>query len=128
MRRSSISLPGLEEPLSLWPNSALTPPKWLVCDELSLLLWESSRLARLAWAAGVPSLAVRHLIFRLGILVLAAGAALAQGGRMTLETSAFSPGQPIPQKYSCEGADVSPPLTWSAPPPGTKSFALIVDD
>lgn len=47
---------------------------------------------------------------------------------MTLETSAFSPGQPIPQKYSCEGADVSPPLTWSAPPPGTKSFALIVDD
>jgi Raf kinase inhibitor-like YbhB/YbcL family protein len=34
----------------------------------------------------------------------------------------------IPAKYTCEGDDVSPPLAWSDPPAGTKSFALIVDD
>jgi Raf kinase inhibitor-like YbhB/YbcL family protein len=34
----------------------------------------------------------------------------------------------IPAKYTREGADVSPPLAWSDPPAGTKSFALVVDD
>ena len=42
--------------------------------------------------------------------------------------SAFADGQAIPQQYSCDGADQSPPLRWGEPPPGTKSFALIVDD
>lgn len=47
---------------------------------------------------------------------------------MTLESPAFAAGQPIPQKFTCEGADVSPPLRWSDPPAGTKDFALIADD
>jgi Raf kinase inhibitor-like YbhB/YbcL family protein len=34
----------------------------------------------------------------------------------------------IPAKYTCEGEDVSPPLRWSEPPPGTRSVALICDD
>jgi Raf kinase inhibitor-like YbhB/YbcL family protein len=34
----------------------------------------------------------------------------------------------IPEKFTCEGEDVSPALTWSDVPEGTKSFALIVDD
>ena len=34
----------------------------------------------------------------------------------------------IPRRYTCEGEDVSPPLTWSGVPEGTRSFALIVDD
>ena len=34
----------------------------------------------------------------------------------------------IPTKYTCEGEDRSPQLTWSDPPAGTQSFALIVDD
>ncbi len=33
----------------------------------------------------------------------------------------------IPAKYTCDGKDVSPPLSWSVPE-GTKSLALIVDD
>jgi len=53
-----------------------------------------------------------------------AGAALA----FTLQSSAFAAGGAIPAKYTCEGADVSPPLAWSGAPEGTKSFALIVDD
>jgi Raf kinase inhibitor-like YbhB/YbcL family protein len=36
--------------------------------------------------------------------------------------------QEIPAKYTCEGADVSPPLSWSGVPEGTRSLALIVDD
>ena len=45
-----------------------------------------------------------------------------------LTSSAFTHGAAIPTKYTCEGADVSPPLAWSGVPTGTKSFALIVDD
>ncbi|HWL40431.1 MAG TPA: YbhB/YbcL family Raf kinase inhibitor-like protein [Gemmatimonadaceae bacterium] len=41
---------------------------------------------------------------------------------------AFAPNGPIPAKYTCEGADVSPPLEWSGAPGTTKTFALIVDD
>jgi Raf kinase inhibitor-like YbhB/YbcL family protein len=43
-------------------------------------------------------------------------------------STAFSPGSAIPKRYTCEGDDVSPPLAWSGPPAGTKSFVLIVDD
>jgi Raf kinase inhibitor-like YbhB/YbcL family protein len=45
-----------------------------------------------------------------------------------LASSAFTANGPIPAKYTCEGADTSPPLEWSGAPSGTKSFALIVDD
>src|SRR3989304_7101444 len=47
---------------------------------------------------------------------------------MDLNSSAFSQGRAIPSKYTCEGQDVSPPLTWTETPPGTKSLALIADD
>ncbi len=41
---------------------------------------------------------------------------------------AFAAGRPIPEKYTCDGPDVSPPLAWTNAPAGTKSFALIADD
>lgn len=47
---------------------------------------------------------------------------------LTLTSTAFSHGQSIPSVYTCEGKDISPPLAWSEPPSGTKSFALISDD
>ena len=46
----------------------------------------------------------------------------------TLRSAAFSSQGAIPAKYTCEGADISPPLAWSDPPAGTKSLALVVDD
>jgi Raf kinase inhibitor-like YbhB/YbcL family protein len=46
----------------------------------------------------------------------------------TLESPSFSPQGEIPSRFTCEGADVSPALTWSGIPPGAKSLALIVDD
>jgi Raf kinase inhibitor-like YbhB/YbcL family protein len=41
---------------------------------------------------------------------------------------AFGPGGEIPFKYTGDGAELSPPLRWTDPPEGTKSFALAVDD
>jgi Raf kinase inhibitor-like YbhB/YbcL family protein len=46
----------------------------------------------------------------------------------TLTSAAFAHQSAIPTKHTCEGADVSPPLTWIDLPPGTRSLALIVDD
>ena len=45
-----------------------------------------------------------------------------------LTSPAFEQGQPIPQKHTCEGEDVSPPLAWSGVPEGTVSLAMVVDD
>ncbi len=47
---------------------------------------------------------------------------------LSLMSPAFSEGGDIPKRYTCEGADVSPPLAWSGAPDGTKSLALVVDD
>jgi Raf kinase inhibitor-like YbhB/YbcL family protein len=46
----------------------------------------------------------------------------------TLQSKAFGSGDSIPRKYTCDGADISPPLVWSNVPEGTRSFALIADD
>jgi Raf kinase inhibitor-like YbhB/YbcL family protein len=46
----------------------------------------------------------------------------------TLESKSFSHEQPIPERHTCVGADVSPELHWSGVPSGTMSFLLIVDD
>jgi hypothetical protein len=51
-----------------------------------------------------------------------------KGGTMELTSSAFNDGAMIPGKYTCDGADVSPPLNWKALPDGTKSLVLICDD
>jgi len=47
---------------------------------------------------------------------------------LTLTSGAFAHHGAIPTKYTCDGADISPPLNWSNLPLGTKSLALIVDD
>jgi|GEM_PF-5693375 len=47
---------------------------------------------------------------------------------MNLSSSAFSQFTEIPNLYTCEGDNQSPPLSWSNIPVGTKSLALIVDD
>ena len=47
---------------------------------------------------------------------------------LDLETSAFEPGGAIPERHTCDGGDVSPALSWSAPPAGARSLALVCDD
>ncbi len=53
-----------------------------------------------------------------------------EGGSETMEiqSSAFKEGDRIPRKHTCDAEDVSPQLSWTAPPNGTKSLALICDD
>jgi hypothetical protein len=47
---------------------------------------------------------------------------------LSLSSPAFKNGGEIPATYTCDGQNISPPLSWSGIPPGTKSLALIVDD
>jgi len=48
--------------------------------------------------------------------------------KITMRSSAFEEGGMIPKKYTCDDANVSPPLSWNDVPEGTKSLALICDD
>jgi Raf kinase inhibitor-like YbhB/YbcL family protein len=45
-----------------------------------------------------------------------------------LTSPAFHAGGTIPRQYTCDGANVSPPLRWTAPPRGTRGFSLTVVD
>jgi Raf kinase inhibitor-like YbhB/YbcL family protein len=47
---------------------------------------------------------------------------------LTLKSSAFGEEQRIPDRHTCEGDDISPPLSWSDAPPRTQSFALVCSD
>jgi len=47
---------------------------------------------------------------------------------LTLTSSAFSNGAKIPRQYTCDGANVSPPLVWSGVPPRTEALVLVCRD
>jgi Raf kinase inhibitor-like YbhB/YbcL family protein len=48
--------------------------------------------------------------------------------QITITSDAFTNGQSIPAKYSCNGRNISPALAWDEPPTSTQSFALVMDD
>lgn len=48
--------------------------------------------------------------------------------KLSVTSKAFAPNGAIPVDCTCDGADRSPPLTWSAPPAGTRALAIVVDD
>jgi len=48
--------------------------------------------------------------------------------KFKLSSPAFQDSGSIPQKFTCQGDNVSPELNWSEAPANTKSFALIMDD
>ena len=47
---------------------------------------------------------------------------------LTITSSSFSHNGIIPARHTCDGPDISPALTWTDIPDGTKSLVLIVDD
>ncbi len=55
-----------------------------------------------------------------------------EGGRaptgMRVTSSAIEEGGPVPERYSCEGENVPPPLRWSGTPAGTGQLAVVVED
>ncbi|HEY7128701.1 MAG TPA: YbhB/YbcL family Raf kinase inhibitor-like protein [Nitrospira sp.] len=69
---------------------------------------------------------LRAAALTVGITAMAA--AVRAEGHMRISSNAFSHEGAIPPIYTCEGKDISPPISWSDVPPGTKSLALIVDD
>jgi Raf kinase inhibitor-like YbhB/YbcL family protein len=73
-----------------------------------------------AIVSSVPTLALN--------LLLAAGMPGRPMTAFQLKSSAFSNGGAIPPKFTCDGPDVSPALSWNDPPPSTKALALIMDD
>lgn len=52
----------------------------------------------------------------------------ASSGSFSITSTAFKEGETIPQKYTGDGQNISPPLKWESVPAQAKSFALIADD
>ncbi len=48
--------------------------------------------------------------------------------KLQVTSTAFQNGNPIPVKYTCDGEDISPPLSWTGVPEVAQSLVLIVDD
>jgi len=47
---------------------------------------------------------------------------------LELTSEAFAAQETIPETFTCDGEDISPPLSWNAPPDATRSLVLIMDD
>lgn len=48
--------------------------------------------------------------------------------RITVTSPAFVDGGMIPQRFTCDGENVAPPLSWSRAPVGTRAIAVVVED
>lgn len=48
--------------------------------------------------------------------------------KLSIQSAAFAHGAEIPQAFTCQGRDISPPLAWSGVPAAARSLVLIVDD
>lgn len=64
----------------------------------------------------------------LPILLVPMAACGAPKGELALGVAGLPDGSPLPARFSGDGADASPALAWSGAPPGTRAFALIVED
>ena len=75
---------------------------------------------------------VRMLWVILAVIAATAVAAWASAAvaaiTFRLSSSAFPAGGTVPQEYTCDGTNLSPPLRWTAPPKRTRSFAILMDD
>jgi len=81
----------------------------------------------------MPPLDLRVPIRR--VLLLALGVAACSGESRELdmqtlrvESAAFEHEGEMPSRLTCDGEDISPPLSWSPGPDGTRTYALIVED
>lgn len=82
------------------------------------------------WVTGARGLLAFLCVVGMGAVAVSQVDNEQGGARMslTLTSTVFKHQEEIPSKYTCEGRDVSPPLSWSGVPERTKSLVLIVDD
>ncbi len=101
--------PSLRWPARRWP----------------VLLWPALILPGLIWLrpAGLRTMGLRPN----GAAAMRS-APLEAKMAMQLTSPAIGPNQSIPPRFTCAGADVSPPLRWAGAPAETQSFALLVRD
>ena len=48
--------------------------------------------------------------------------------RLTVRSSAFSPGTSIPERYTQNGENMSPAIEWTKGPQGTRSYVVLAED
>ena len=83
---------------------------------------------RIRLRRGLPGVAVGLTVLLAGLAGCRGSAIIAEGTpTLELASSSFRGGE-MPKKFTCDGGDNSPELTWVAPPAGTQSFALIAVD
>ena len=61
-------------------------------------------------------------------VVMVVAAVFVGATEFSLTSAAFESGSKVPMLHSCDGKDISPPLTWMGAPDGTRAFAMIMDD
>jgi Raf kinase inhibitor-like YbhB/YbcL family protein len=64
----------------------------------------------------------------IGVTAAARISAQTTPAALTVTSTAFANGDPLPKDYTADGKNVSPPLAWSGAPAATKEFAVILDD
>ncbi|MCD6129347.1 MAG: YbhB/YbcL family Raf kinase inhibitor-like protein [Deltaproteobacteria bacterium] len=69
----------------------------------------------------------RLLFLGLIVLILFCGVKV-MAGEIKLNSSAFKKGEMIPKKYTCDGKDISPPLSWEDIPEEANTLAIVCDD
>jgi Raf kinase inhibitor-like YbhB/YbcL family protein len=91
---------------------------------------KANRLSQGSSVGQMASLLMILCLLAMSMVGCSSGEQLPEEGEMVLPvlSPAFQDGTRIPVKYTCQGQDVSVPLTWSDSPSGTDSFALILDD
>ena len=71
---------------------------------------------------------VKTCFFLLNFICIAFSSKSQTTSNFKLISAAFQEGRPIPAKYTCDSANISPPLSWTGFPEKTKSFAIIMYD
>ena len=77
---------------------------------------------------GTHSVVARDIIGLEETMEFAFGPATGPSPNLVLTSPAFADGEEIPVRYTCDGEDISPALSWTTIPPGTETFLIIVDD
>jgi Raf kinase inhibitor-like YbhB/YbcL family protein len=74
----------------------------------------------------LPALESRNCL--LWLRTMQRGVAARQGDEIQLTSPAFAQGGSIPKRYTCDGDNISPALSWKDAPKETKSLVLILHD